>query len=270
MSKRHNAIGIKQIIRYEWMEKTSSMLLAGMDEKSIRQELNDFLMFHKGDGSKGQRSENTCKFVVSNLMKVWVSPDPELIYFRDSALIVLSKHPSQALAIHWAMISAAYPFWFNTALQIGRLLNLQDQVTQHQIINRLKEQYGDRQTVSRYAQFVIRSFITWGILKDSECKGCYEKSNQFHIIDKDTSILLIEAILQAIPEGKGSLKIITNSPALFPFQLPLITVGYISRKTSSIDTIIYGMDEEFLKLKENVTIQSSIPTTYSNISKNLK
>lgn len=250
MNKRHNAIGIKQIIRYEWMEKTSSMLLAGMDEDSIRQELNDFLMFHKGDGSKEQRSKNTCKFIVSNLMKIWVSPDPELIGFRDSALILLSKHPSQALAIHWAMISAAYPFWFNIALQIGRLLNLQDQVTQHQIINRLKEQYGDRQTVSRYARYVIRSFVTWGILKDSEYKGCYEKSNQFHVLNEDTSILLVEAALHAMSEGKESLKIITNSPALFAFKLPLITVEYISRNASRINIIPYGIDEEFLQLKE--------------------
>jgi len=251
MSKRHSTIGIKQIIRYEWMEKTSSMLLAGMDEISIRQELNEFIMSHKGDGSEEQRSENTCKFVVSNLMKTWVSPDPELIDFRDAALIMLSKHPSQALAIHWAMISAAYPFWFNTALQIGRLLNLQDQITQHQIINRLKEQYGDRQTISRYGQYVIRSLVTWGILKDSECKGCYEKSNQFHVPDKDTFILLVEATLHAMSEGKGSLKIIINSPALFPFQLPRITVDDISRKTSHIDIIPYGMDEEFLELKVN-------------------
>lgn len=250
MSKRHNVIGIKQIIRYEWMEKTSSMLLAGMDENSIRQELNDFIMFHKGDGSEEQRSENTCKFVVSNLMKILVSPDPELIGFRDSALMLLSKHPSQAPAIHWAIISAAYPFWFNIALQIGRLLNLQDQVTQHQIISRLKEQYGDRQTVSRYAQYVIRSFVTWGILKDSECKGCYEKSNQFNVLNKDTSILLVEAALHAMSEGKGSLKIITNSPALFAFKLPLITVDYISRNASRINIIPYGMDEEFLQLKE--------------------
>lgn len=250
MSKRHNAIGIKQIIRYEWMEKTSSMLLAGMDENSIRQELNEFLVFHKGDGSEEKRSKNTCKFVVSNLMKIWVSPDPELTGFRDSALMLVSKHPSQAFAIHWAMISAAYPFWFNTALQTGRLLNLQDLVTQHQIINRLKEQYGDRQTVSRYARYVIRSFVTWGLLKDSRCKGCYEKSNQFHVLNNEMFILLVEAALHARSEGKGSLKIITKSPALFAFKLPLITVDYISRNASNITVIPYGMDDDFLQLKE--------------------
>jgi len=79
-------------------------------------------------------------------MKIWVSPDPGLIPFRDASLAFLREHPSMALVVHWGMISAIYPFWFNVARQTGRLLALQDQVTQTQIINRLKEQYGDRQT----------------------------------------------------------------------------------------------------------------------------
>ena len=153
MGKRHEAIGIKQAIRFEWMQKAANLLLAGLDAKTIRQELHEFLADRKGNGSEGERSDQTRTFVVNNLMKIWVSPDPELIPFRDASLAFLRENPSMALAVHWGMISAVYPFWFNVARQTGRLLALQDQVTQTQIINRLKEQYGDRQTVSRYSRF---------------------------------------------------------------------------------------------------------------------
>ena len=67
----------------------------------------------------------------------------------------------QWLPLHSAILSAAYPFWFNVATQTGRLLKLQEQITQHQIFNRLKEQYGDRETVSRNARYTIRSFVAW-------------------------------------------------------------------------------------------------------------
>ena len=67
------------------------------------------------------------------LMKIWVIPDKDLAQLRDSALQVLKDQSSMALCSHWAMISAAYPFWHNVAIQVGRLLNLQDQVTQQQI-----------------------------------------------------------------------------------------------------------------------------------------
>lgn len=33
MGKRHEAIGIKQAIRFEWMQKAANLLLAGLDAK---------------------------------------------------------------------------------------------------------------------------------------------------------------------------------------------------------------------------------------------
>ncbi len=249
MSKRHETIGIKQTIRLEWMQKTTNLLLAGLDGKCIRQALHEFLADRKGDGSEGERSDKTRTFVVNNLMKIWVSPDPELIPFRDASLAFLRERPTMALAIHWGIISAVYPFWFNVARQTGRLLALQDQVTQTQIINRLKEQYGDRQTVSRYARYVVRSFVAWGVLKDSESKGCYEKATPVSITEPHLAILLFESALLASPEAKGSLRLLLNNPACFPFHIPVITGDFVSRHSERIDVIRYGLDEELLKLK---------------------
>ena len=249
MAKRHEALGIKQVIRFDWMQKAANLLLAGLDAKTIRQELHEFLADRKGNGSAGERSDQTRTFVVNYLMNIWVSPAPELVPFRDASLEFLRKNPSMALAAHWGMISAVYPFWFNVARQTGRLLALQDQATQTQIINRLKEQYGDRQTVSRYAQFVIRSFVAWGALKDSEAKGCYEKAVPVSIAEPNLAILMIESALLATPEAKSALGLLLNNPAFFPFQLPVMTGDFASQRSGRIDVIRYGLDDELLKLK---------------------
>lgn len=249
MGKRHEAIGIKQAIRFEWMQKAANLLLAGLDAKTIRQELHEFLVDRKGNGSEGERSDQTRTFVVDNLMKTWVSPDPVLVPFRDAALAFLRKHPSMGLVVHWGMISAVYSFWFNVARQTGRLLALQDQVTHRQIVNRLKEQYGDRQAVSRCAQYVIRSFVAWGTLKDSAAKGCYEKSAPVTIADTNLAILILESALMATPEAKGALGLLLNNPAFFPFQLPVMTGDFVSQRSDRIDVIRYGLDNELLELK---------------------
>lgn len=251
MAKRHEALGIKQVIRFDWMQKAANLLLAGLDAKTIRQELHEFLADRKGNGSAGERSDQTRTFVVNNLMNIWVSPAPELVPFRDASLEFLRKNPSMALAAHWGMISAVYPFWFNVARQTGRLLALQDQATQTQIINRLKEQYGDRQTVSRYAQFVIRSFVAWGALKDSEAKGCYEKAVPVSIAEPNLAILMIESALLATPEAKSALGLLLNNPAFFPFQLPVMTGDSVSLRSDRIDVVRYGLDDELLRLKGN-------------------
>lgn len=251
MSKRHDTIGIKQAIRYEWMERTANLLLAGLNPKTIRQELHEFLADRKGDGSEGERSNQTRTFAVNNLMNIWVSPPHELMTLRNSALALLRENPSMGLAIHWAMISAVYPFWSTTARQVGRLLNLQDQVTQTQIINRLKEQYGDRQTIFRYARYVLRSFVAWGVLKDSDTKGCYEKSLPVTVNDRSLAVLMIEAALHANPEGKGALGLILNDPSFFPFELPVMTGDFVAHHSDRIDVVRYGLDEELLKLRPN-------------------
>jgi hypothetical protein len=129
------------------------------------------------------------------------------------------------------------------------LLALQDQVTQTQIINRLKEQYGDRQTVSRYARFVIRSFVAWGVLKDSEAKGCYRKSASASIADSAPAILVLESALYATPEAKVMLGMLLNNPAFFPFRFPDMTGDSISQRSKRIEVIRYGLDDEMLKLK---------------------
>lgn len=250
IGKRHAAIGIKQAIRFEWMQKATNLLLVGIDAKTIRQELHEFLADRKGNGSEGERSDKTRTFVVSNLMKIWVAPDPELIPFRDASLGFLRENPSMALAVHWGMVSAVYPFWFNVARQTGRLLALQNQVTQTQIINRLKEQYGDRQTVSRYARFVIRSFVAWGALKDSEAKGCYENAAPVSIAEPTLAILMFESALLATSEAKGALGLIQNNPAFFPFELPVMNGDFVSQHSSRIDVARYGLDDEFLKLRD--------------------
>lgn len=249
--RRHEVIGIKQAIRFEWVQKVANLLLEGLGAKTIRQELHEFLADRKGDGSKGERSDKTRTFVVNNLMNIWGSPDPELIPFRDASLAFLRETPSMALAVHWGMISAVYPFWFNVARQTGRLLALQDQVTQTQIINRMKEQYGDRQTVSRYARFVIRSFVAWGALKDSVAKGCYEKTAPVNIAEPNLAILMFESALLATPEAKSALGLLLNNPAFFPFQLPMLTGDFVSQRSGRIDVVRYGLDDEMLKLREN-------------------
>lgn len=249
MGKRHVSLGIKQVIRFEWMRKAANLLLAGLDAKTVRQELHGFLSDKKGNGSQGKRSDQTRAFAVNNLMNIWLSPDPELIPFRDASLEFLREHPSMALPVYWGMISAAYPFWFNVARQTGRLLALQEQVTQIQIINRLKEQYGDRQTVSRYAKYVVRSFVAWGVLIDAEAKGCYEKSVPVSVADSDLVVLMCESALHATPSAKGTVPLLLNNPAFFPFHLPFMTGDFVSQRSERIDVVRYGLNEELLKLK---------------------
>lgn len=251
MGNRHEKLGIKQTVQKKWMDKTVQMMLAGLSEKEIRSELDEYLSTQKQSGGVGERGKKTYGMAIS-LLAAWFSPDKELINFRNDALHLARAMPnSDWLPLHWAVLSATYPFWFNTARQVGRLLNLQDQITQAQIFNRLKEQYGDRETVARNARYTVRSFVAWGGLKDSEAKGCYEKSAPKKITDSNLAILMVESALLATPEAKGALVLLLNNPAFFPFDLPVMTGDFVSQRSERIEVARYGLDDELLKLKGN-------------------
>ncbi len=252
MTNRHDSLGVKQVIRLEWMEKAVNLSMSGMDPQGIRSELHEYLTSRKGDGSIGERSKLTRSQAVVVLMNIWGKPSPEIAPFIEDVKLLLQNNGlelPEKTALYWAAISAVYPFWFNVARQVGRLLNLQDQFTKQQIVRRLKEQYGDRQTVSRITRYVIRSFIAWNVLKDTSKKGCYELGNILNVHDQSTVTLLLESALHTIPEGKAPINALHNNPGFFIFDCPSITGELIAQTNKRIDVMRFGVDEEILKLQ---------------------
>lgn len=252
MAIKHESIGIKQAIRFEWMQKAANLQLAGISVKDIRDELHEYLQDRMGSGARSRRSPEARSFAVSILMNTWITPDPSLEKLRDSLLLFVSGGEVFELAAHWIMLSAAYPFWFNVAKHTGRLLGLQNQVTMKQITSRMIEEYGDRQTVSRNAQFVVRSFVYWGVLIESAGRGCLMKANPKEIFDRCFASLMFEAALHASSRGRETLGLLFNSPSYFPFLLPSMNGDTVLLNNERIEVLCYGSDDELLKLKERL------------------
>ena len=253
MSKRHEALGIKHLIRLEWMERAVELLKQEMAPLEIKQDLDDYLSSRKQSGGIGVRGSVQYSMAVSILMRSWVKPAAELMPFVNAAKELVKKptlDKAERISIHWAVISAAYPFWFNVAVQVGRLLNLQDHITKQQIIRRLKEQYGDRQTVSRNARYVIRSFVAWGVLKDTEKRGCYTSGAKITINDHQVAGLLLECGLHTMAEGKAALGVLYNNPGFFIFDTPVLAGKEACQLNPRVEVLRFGMDDELLKLKE--------------------
>lgn len=218
---RFDKIGIKQVIRLEWMDRCLGLLLSGMSASEIRKDLIDYLADKKQSGGTGERGAESSKMAV-NMLSVWHNPVADLREYRDSLLRKAKLLPNeQWIILHWSIMIANYPFWFNIATQVGRVLNLQNAVTSQQVYGRIAEIYGDRETIQRYARYTIRSFVAWGVLEDTEIKGRYRKSDPMAISDPKLMALLFEAMLISTQEHKAPLRSLLASPALFPMCLAM-------------------------------------------------
>ncbi len=224
-------------------------MLAGNDDAAIYHDLQELLKDKLSIGGNAKRSNR--EKVITILMKIWVRPPHELLPLQREGLNLLAQLPREEhIAIHWGMTMAAYPFWSNVAAQVGRLLRLQGSVTAGQVQRRVRKHYGERDTVSRAVQRVLRSFVDWEVLKAlSAAKGIYTAGLTRTIDQVEVIAWLAEAFLHAYPHGSVVLRSLLDATSLFPFHLSYVPAAHLVAACDRIDVLRHGLDQDLVMLR---------------------
>ena len=247
VSSRFSQIGLDRLVRLRWLERTATLAIAGNSGAETKSSLHGNLRnsFPASDVSVRGSINKT----ITILMKVWLRPPGYLRALHLAGLNFLAWSPeSSHLAVHWGMVMAVYPFWAGVATQVGRLLKLQGRVVAAQVQRRLREQYGERETVSRAARRVLRSYVDWNVLKETGVKGIYGPAPAYIIEDSKLIAWLIEASLHARSGGSGPLKELIGGPALFPFHIRPVHGEELSAESGNLQVVRHGLEEEFVML----------------------
>ena len=248
MNRRINQIGFSQRVRLEWLEQTANLVLAGNEKASVNDALQKLLADKVSIGGKAVRGNR--EKIITILLKVWLTTPKKLSPLRDEGLDLLKRMPRNVhLALHWGMTMAVYPFWAGVATQVGRLLRLQNSVVAAQVQRRVREQYGERETVSRAARRVLRSFTDWAVLQDTEQKGVYQAGSSLPIDDNHLIAWLAEAFLQSRGGDPFPLKDLLDNPGLFPFRIKPIYSENIVTSSNRLEILHHGLDDDLLMLK---------------------
>ncbi|HBT46731.1 MAG TPA: hypothetical protein DEA73_02445 [Peptococcaceae bacterium] len=220
---RKMQVGFSQRIQLEWLDYTVDLVLAGYSRAEIEKALQELLKDRLSRGRTAQSRGNREK-AITILLKIWASPPTHVRELRDDGLELLRVIPrEQHLPVHWGMTMAVYPFFAVVAEIVGRLLRLQDAVSQAEVQRRLREQFGERETVARAARRVMRCFIDWGVLQETSRKGVYQAAPAQKIESENLAAWLIEAALVASGSDARPLAQLVSSPVLFPFSLGGVT-----------------------------------------------
>ena len=252
MSGRGSQIGFSQRIRREWFEHTANLLLAGSDNAQINDSLQHLLRDRVSVGGESVRGNR--EKVITILLKTWVNVPRELEKLRDEGLEMLrTLSPDDRIAIHWGMALAAYPFWGAVAAHAGRLLRLQGTAAAAQVQRRVKEEYGERETASRAARRVLRSFIDWGVLRETRDKGLYAQGKQYSIEDPSLIVWILEVSLRSRSGGSAPTMALLDGPNIFPFRLAHISADHVASLSPRLDILRHGLNEDLLMLREEGT-----------------
>ncbi|MCK6629899.1 MAG: hypothetical protein L6R45_32580 [Anaerolineae bacterium] len=243
-------IGFSQRIQLAWLEQTAMLLLAGKNKEEIQAALHDLLQDKLSKDSEA-RWGNRGK-AVTILLNTWVSVPSAIKGLRDNGLELWRTLPLQDhLPLHWGMSMAAYPFFGAVAETTGRLLQLQGTVAAAQVQRRLREQFGERETVARAGRRILRSFIDWGVLQDTAEKGVYQAGPVKIIKDPALAAWLIEATLIASDSQSKPLQTIIQSPILFPFSITLPSSSQLEQN-DRLELFRQGLDTDMVSLRNHV------------------
>jgi hypothetical protein len=246
--RRLTQIGLDRLVRLKWLEETASLVLAGNTDAAIKEILrSDLRGAFRSENSEVRGSIDKS---ITILLKVWLRVPPELEPLRADGLALLRRlSPGDHMAIQWGMVMAAYPFWANVAVQVGRLLRLQGSAAAIQVQRRIREQYGERETVARRARYVLRSHLDWGVLQETGVSGVYGAAPAQAVRDPQLVAWLAEAALWARANGAAPLREVLEGPSLFPFQLAPITSDRLVSDAPRLEILRHGLDDALVMLR---------------------
>lgn len=248
MTRRTDQIGFSQRVRLEWLEQTANLVLAGNDKVAVNDALQELLRDKVSIGGWAERGNR--EKIITILLKTWLTTPSELESLRVEGLDLLKRSPQcDHLAIHWGMVIAAYPFWACVAIQTGRLIRLQGSAAAAHIQRRVREQYGERETVSRAARRVLRSYLDWGVLRETGATGNYYAGMPSAIDDPQLIAWLVESTLYARANRTATLKELIESPILFPFKIKRVTPETTANFSARLEILRQGLDNEIVLLR---------------------
>ncbi|MBK8230672.1 MAG: hypothetical protein IPK72_08845 [Candidatus Eisenbacteria bacterium] len=212
MNRRTN-IGFDRRVDLAWLDAAAAQVAAGAPTGEIRAYLWSLL---EGVVSGDKRNSARGK-TVTVLSHIWGEVPGLAVPLRERAAALLGDcTPDERLALHWAMMVGTYPVFTDTAAAVGRLLTLQGNFTLAHLVRRLVYVWGERSTLERAGQRIVRSMVQWGVLRDTTTRGQYRAPSQRRKIGPNVSNVLIEALLVDAEDSSALLGQLTGHPAIFP------------------------------------------------------
>ena len=242
--KRMGQVGFSQRIHLDWLEYTANLVLAGNSRDEIVTALSERLKEKLSVGNQPDRGNRDKAITI--LTKVWVTVPKDLQSLREEGLDHLRRRgPSDRMLVHWCMCMAVYPFFGTVADAVGRLLRLQGTAGAAQVQRRLRERFGERETVARAARRILRAYIDWGVLLETDEKGHYRGTGKRAIDDSQLAVWAAQAMLLASGDSSRSASALLRGPHLFPFDMLLPSMRDIEA-CAALEISGHGVDQEIL------------------------
>jgi len=231
-------VGFDRRLQLDWLDATVGLCQETLDPSVVAEHLRQRLE-REIAGTEAQRK------TITVLLRIWVNVPEGDSRLRDEALQLAAQIVSEErLWLHWGMSLLAYPFFRDVAATVGQLSRLQGIFSQAQIQRRMIENWGQRTTLRRAVRRLLRTFVDWGVLRDTDVRGRYDVAPRRQTENRALALWLLDCALQANDAEQVSLRELGQLSYTFPFDL-LPFVNDV-RRSGRFEVARQGLDLEMV------------------------
>jgi hypothetical protein len=160
-------IAFNRRLRASWLKEGLRLLADGTSGSAWLEHMEDLVR----DSNSGADS---VKKSMRYLRHIWLESG-DVDRLRADAVALYLSRPSErsSTMLCWGMAIATYPFLNDFAAIVARLVRVQSEVKLEQILRKLSETYGERETVRRSGRYALGLLADFGFVKHAEAIGCY-------------------------------------------------------------------------------------------------
>lgn len=204
------SVGMSRNINLDYLNKIVELMNSNQEGKIIKSELQEYISFYIQDKTNLSKTVNI-------LMNIWISEDESSRVIKNYATRVVNKnYATSKLVAHWCMILVSYSVFKDIASTIGKLENMQLELSSKLIREKMLDAWGERTTLIHAIPKNIKTMKDIGVLEQLKV-GRY-KANKVEIIDEESHVLIIATLISLKDKLYMSVDELMADDVMFPFK----------------------------------------------------
>ena len=202
-------VGLSRNLKLQWLNKTAELVLEGLTEKEIKDQLNEYLSFEITSAINIRKTREI-------LMNIWVYENDYSGKIKATALELIRLYPECAMPTHWCMMLAAYPIFVDMCKLIGKMAEFQDEITLAQLKQKLFDEWGERATLFHSIDKLVATLKAFNVI-------VCDKPGKYHVnthrVSNSKMIAFMVYVMMLVDNrGYYTFTEINSSTYLFPFE----------------------------------------------------
>ncbi len=219
-----------------WLEEGLRLRAEGIDDAAWLERMEEVVKMETQGRDSVQKS-------MRYLRHIWTDAAGE-DSLRSAAIALYRAAPDKKTSrvLSWGMVIATYPFLIEVAATLGRMLRVQSEVKLEQLLRKLTETHGEKETVRRSGRYSLSLIQDLGFVERSS-PGCYRLLPPITIQDAAISSWLLRAWFRATGQVESVDRVaLSSNPGFAFFDANALVSDGLTTGTLVMERLSYSQD----------------------------